>query len=1071
MSILHDFNIWTGEFESFDFTRKNICYGKGSSGSGTNTVTNQSQPPQAVMNAYNQALSSAQTASSAPLQQYQGPLVAGFTPDQTSAFNTVDQLQGVSQPYINQAQGLIQQGTQPLWNGVQQFSPSAVQQYQSPYTQQVLNSQIGLEQNQDAQQQSALKGNAISQGAWGGDRAGVASAVLAGQQDLANNSTNAGILNQGYSQGLNEFNTQQQAQLGANEANSYLDQQGAYGLGNLGQEALSTGLTGATAQAQAGALQQQQGQSILNVPYEQFQQQQAYPFQTAQYYSNIAEGLGSGAGGTSSTTSPAASTAGQNIGLGLGGIGLLGDLGLFNKGGGVKGYGFVPRYDNGGGIQDVSVSYVPTTQSMSGHSSIPSAPKPYQAPNQNTQASANMGAIGNILKSIGGAGGSGLQNMGGPSAMDPGFSNAVDMGGETNPLDMTSFAEDAPWKRGGGIHHPARYSGGGDVLPDILSAVGDIAGSFYGDPGAGNQGVGFLNMITNGGVGKPKFDDGGTVGGVSPLMASSAVQNPVQQNASSQYQNMNPMQLQQTIMRLPPGSQQARVAAAILQQKRMMPNVGAQAQGGFSSPQGYDDGGLIPPPPSPLDREVQDDVNDESGGNGLAPESVALPAPAYGSTTTPQAPQSKADPWLSLATAGFGMAASNNPRAAGAAGEGALLGIKNYGEQKKEAEAENYQTGELANRNKQVEQQGQYQTGELSVRKEEAEARAKQMAAEADRWNAMLKQNQEKIDQGHYVMSPTGMLVDSKTGEVKMPTSQGSTGSSSAMAPVVSGFAPSDVMFNPVKLKAATQADEQDIKSSNQNETIGNNILGTLDHMEQINNSDPTLWGSGGDARTMLHKFEAFTGIGGDKEKKKADLMNGLDKNSNDLATDWQKFEYVPGGRGSVLALKTILASKPGVGQTANVNSDIINELRGKVWDMKLGNEIANTYRSAQNSPGVADGNVNNLEDTLRTLYPTTSTDSKTGRTIFNPENVAAFKEAIPDAIRNPTKYITMAKQRSAASLQPNAAPPQQQAAPSSGGSGPTPSDIAYLRANPGMAAKFEARFGRGSANQVLGGQ
>lgn len=41
--------------------------------------------------------------------------------------------------------------------------------------------------------------------------------------------------------------------------------------------------------------------------------------------------------------------------------------------------------------------------------------------------------------------------------------------------------------------------------------------------------------------------------------------------------------------------------------------------------------------------------------------------------------------------------------------------------------------------------------------------------------------------------------------------------------------------------------------------------------------------------------------------------------------------------------------------------------------------------------------------------------------------------------------------------------------APSAGSGGPTSSDIAYLRANPGKRALFEAHFGAGSASKVLG--
>ena len=75
-----------------------------SGGGGQNTVVQQSNLPAPVLQAYQTAMNAAQGAASQPLQQYGGPYIAGFTPDQTSAFNTIDQSQGIAQPYINQAQ-------------------------------------------------------------------------------------------------------------------------------------------------------------------------------------------------------------------------------------------------------------------------------------------------------------------------------------------------------------------------------------------------------------------------------------------------------------------------------------------------------------------------------------------------------------------------------------------------------------------------------------------------------------------------------------------------------------------------------------------------------------------------------------------------------------------------------------------------------------------------------------------------------------------------------------------------------------------------------------------------------
>ncbi len=88
---------------------------------------------------------------------------------------------------------------------------------------------------------------------------------------------------------------------------------------------------------QTGALQQQQARSQINIPYEQFLQRQAYPFQTTNYLANITEGIGGNSGRTT-TTSPVPSTAGQIAGLGLGGLGIIGGTGGFSGANGSPGW-------------------------------------------------------------------------------------------------------------------------------------------------------------------------------------------------------------------------------------------------------------------------------------------------------------------------------------------------------------------------------------------------------------------------------------------------------------------------------------------------------------------------------------------------------------------------------------------------------------------------------------------------------------------------------------------------------------------------------------------------------------
>lgn len=141
-------------------------------------------------------------------------------------------------------------------------------------------------------------------------------------------------------QAFGQFNTQQQQQLAAEQANAWLASQAGFGMASLGNEALNTGLTGAQALLGAGGMQQGLAQQQLNIPYQQFQAAQAYPYQQLSFLAPIVEGTGSLAGGTASTTSPGPSTLSQLGGLGLAGAGLYGlgsDAGWW--GGGSGGWG------------------------------------------------------------------------------------------------------------------------------------------------------------------------------------------------------------------------------------------------------------------------------------------------------------------------------------------------------------------------------------------------------------------------------------------------------------------------------------------------------------------------------------------------------------------------------------------------------------------------------------------------------------------------------------------------------------------------------------------------------------
>lgn len=163
-----------------------------------------------------------------------------------------------AQPYNQIAAGLAGASAQAV--NPNQIGGAEINQFMSPYLQQVLGSTSALLNQNNQQQMSGQTGSAIQQGAFGGDRAGIAAANLAQQQQLANASIYSGILNQGYGQALSAAQQQQGVGLGAAQANRAALSGAAGQLAGIGQQQYGQG-TG-TAQAQAALGQQLYGQGL-----------------------------------------------------------------------------------------------------------------------------------------------------------------------------------------------------------------------------------------------------------------------------------------------------------------------------------------------------------------------------------------------------------------------------------------------------------------------------------------------------------------------------------------------------------------------------------------------------------------------------------------------------------------------------------------------------------------------------------------------------------------------------------------------------------------------------------------
>ena len=248
-------------------------------GGKTGTTTSSVAIPPEVLARYNDVNKQAQTTAGTPFQQYStdpSAFVAPLNTEQQAATAQTNQYANAAQPALQ----YVEQGYTP--QGFQQ----GVQGYMNPFLSNAMGTTAAQMNNVNQQQQQQMIGSAIGQGAFGGDRANIGLGNLENQQNLAEGQTLGQMASQGFQ----------------NAAQNY--QTGLGQIGNFAVQGQQAGLQGAQAMMGAGTLAQQTEQAGKSALYNQFQQQQAYPFQVSQFLANIAEGTGALSGSTTTQTGP-----------------------------------------------------------------------------------------------------------------------------------------------------------------------------------------------------------------------------------------------------------------------------------------------------------------------------------------------------------------------------------------------------------------------------------------------------------------------------------------------------------------------------------------------------------------------------------------------------------------------------------------------------------------------------------------------------------------------------------------------------------------------------------------------
>lgn len=282
-----------------------------------------------------------------PYQAYTGDRIAGFNELQKQAFTGAENMMPSAE--LGQAGGIAGAaamgalGTQyrPVQTG--QFTGRTASQYMSPFVEQALAPQLREAQRTSEMQRVADMGAATKSGAFGGGRQAIVEAERQRNLGTQLGDIRARGLQDAYTQAQQQFNTEQQLREQSRQYGAGLGMQGlqtaltgAGQLANIGQQGFAQQMDINKLQQQYGTQQQQLAQAQKTQQYEDFLNQQRYPYQQLEFMSNILRGTPMGT--VSSLYAPGVSGAAQTIGT-LGSAYSLGQgLGAFAAGGEVKGY-------------------------------------------------------------------------------------------------------------------------------------------------------------------------------------------------------------------------------------------------------------------------------------------------------------------------------------------------------------------------------------------------------------------------------------------------------------------------------------------------------------------------------------------------------------------------------------------------------------------------------------------------------------------------------------------------------------------------------------------------------------
>lgn len=246
------------------------------------------------------------------------------------------QAMGVIGSNVQAGQNIAQQAGQPFqFTPAGQFTGDTVQQYMSPFMQNVVDEQSRRAIQQFNEQRGGRASQAVQAGAFGGSRQGVQEAIA--ERSLAEQlgGIQATGLQQAFEQGAGQFGADRSARLSAEQAQAGADAQSrqaqlqalgfsaeqAQQMVGLGGQERAASIQDAQLLENIGRSQRALEQERLDIDYQDFVRQSAFPEQQLQFLSSILRGVPVQPGVTETAYAPF-NPMQQLAGAGLAGIGL-----------------------------------------------------------------------------------------------------------------------------------------------------------------------------------------------------------------------------------------------------------------------------------------------------------------------------------------------------------------------------------------------------------------------------------------------------------------------------------------------------------------------------------------------------------------------------------------------------------------------------------------------------------------------------------------------------------------------------------------------------------------------------